>query len=292
MIRSMTGFGAAAAGDGAFSVRTEIRSVNHRHLQIKTRLPSELAHLEGEVEAQVRKVLERGAVTVGVFVERAQGTELAQIDVAAAESYKKQLVALAEKLGIEKRIELATLISLPGVIASPDEREGAEREGRLVEKSLKPALEALVRMRETEGKSLLADLRKNTQGITRIVAKIEKRMPKVVIEHHKNLKKRVDELLGGRDVVKQVDLARELALLSERMDVSEELSRLASHLDQLDGLFERDKPVGRELDFLVQEFLREANTIGAKCGDAEIAHAVVELKTLIERLREQVQNVE
>lgn len=292
MIRSMTGFGAASAGDGAFSVRTEIRSVNHRHLQIKTRLPSELAHLESDVEGQVRKVLERGSVTVSVFAERARGSELAQVDANVAAGYAKQLGELAKSLGIDQRLDLATLVGLPGVVRTPDERDGAEREARLVEKSLKPALEALVRMRETEGKSLHADLAKHAQGIKKVVARIEKRMPRVVVEHHKALQKRVDELLGGRDLIKKADLARELALLAERMDVSEELARLASHLGQLDALLERDKPVGRELDFLVQEFLREANTIGAKCGDAEVAHSVVELKTLIERLREQVQNVE
>lgn len=292
MIRSMTGFGAAAVEDGALSVRAEARSVNHRFLQVKTRLPSELAHLESDVEALAKKVLERGAVTIHVGVERAAGADVAKIDHAAARAYRDQLVALAKELGIAPDVRLDVLVGLPGVVASPDLRAEVEHEAKLVEKAVQKALAALVTMRETEGKSLLADLKKHADGVAKLVVKIEERMPKVVDEHHENLKKRVDELLGGRDVVKKADLARELALLAERLDVSEELQRLTSHLGQLDALFSKGKPVGRELDFLVQEFLREANTIGAKCSDATIAHTVVELKTLIERLREQVQNVE
>lgn len=292
MIRSMTGFGAATVGDGAFSVRAEVRSVNHRFLQVKTRLPSELSHLEPEVEGLVKKALERGAVAIHVDVERAAGSELAKVDVAVARAYRDQLRALARELEIGPEIGVEMLVQLPGVLATPDERAEVEREAKLVEKGMKEALAALVRMRETEGRTIAADLAKHTDGIAKLVAKIEKRMPKVVVEHHKALQKRVDALLGGRDVVKQADLARELALLAERMDVSEELARLSSHLVQAEALFAKDKPVGRELDFLVQELLREANTIGAKCNDATIAHAVVELKTLIERLREQVQNVE
>lgn len=292
MIRSMTGFGAAAVLDGAFSVRVEARSVNHRFLQVKTRLPSELAHLEGELEGVVKKALERGVVTLHVAVERAASARVAKLDEGVARAYRDQLQALAKALGIAADVQLETLIELPGVVASPDPSTEVEHEAKLVEQAVRGALAKLVTMREAEGRSLLADMQKQKDGIRALVAKIEERMPKVVVEHHAALQKRVDQLLGGRDVVKQADLARELALLAERMDVSEELTRLTSHLGQLDALLAKEKPVGRELDFLVQEFLREANTIGAKCSDATIAHTVVELKTLIERLREQVQNVE
>lgn len=288
----MTGFGAASVEDGALSVRAEARSVNHRFLQLKTRLPSELAHLEGELEGVVKKLVERGAVTIHVAVERAASASVAKLDEGVARVYRDQLQAMAKALGIAGDVKLETLVELPGVVASPDLRAEVEQEAKLVETAVRGALAKLVLMREVEGRSLLADMQKHTDGIRKLVLKIEERMPTVVVEHHAALQKRVDELLGGRDVVKKADIARELALLAERMDVSEELSRLASHLGQLDTLLAKEKPVGRELDFLVQEFLREANTVGAKCSDAAIAHAVVELKTLIERLREQVQNVE
>ena len=136
------------------------------------------------------------------------------------------------------------------------------------------------------------DLRASSAEITALAGKVRERMPQSVAEHHAALKLRVTELLDGRPAPSDADLARELALLADRSDVSEELTRLESHIAQLGVLLERSGPVGRQLDFLVQEFLREANTIGSKCSDAAVAHLVVELKTSIERLREQVQNVE
>src|SRR5437667_8935330 len=149
------------------------------------------------------------------------------------------------------------------------------------------ALLQFVAMREREGKHLLIDVEKNARGIGKVAARLEKRMPKALKEHHENLHKRVSELLtgarksvGGRAIaLEPSDLARELALLADKMDVSEEFARLGSHLSQLEKLLASGKPVGRQLDFLVQEFFREANTIGSKCNDAEAAHAVVELKT-------------
>jgi uncharacterized protein (TIGR00255 family) len=147
-------------------------------------------------------------------------------------------------------------------------------------------------MREAEGRHLRSDLERNASAIEKVVARIAKRMPQAVLAHQKKLHERVEELIAGRGAVQAEDLAREIALIADRMDVSEELSRLDSHIAQLRALLERSGPVGRQLDFLVQEMLREANTIGSKCNDAQVAHGVIEVKTSIERLREQVQNVE
>lgn len=297
----MTGFGAALVSEGDVAVRVEVRSVNHRHLQVKSRLPSEHAQLEGDVETAVRGKLERGAVTVTVALERKRGASPAVIDAAVAKRYKSEIEALARELAIEPDVSIETILSMPGVIATSEDDSGREREAKLLVKGLARALDELVLMREREGASLAADLKKNAGLIAKVQAKLEKRMPKALAEHHKNLTERVDELLsggtrknaGGRAVsIEGADLAREIALLADKMDVSEEFTRLASHLSQMEKMLASGKSVGRQLDFLVQEFLREANTIGSKCNDAEAAHAVVELKTLIERLREQVQNVE
>ena len=306
MIRSMTGFGAAVTTDADISVRVEARSVNHRYLQVKSRLPQDHGHLEIEVEALVKSHLERGAVTITVSLERAGGRAPAKIDVAVARRYQGEIAELGVKLGLAPAVSLETLLGLPGVIATSEDDTKREHESKLVLKCLRSALEALVVMREREGKALLADLQKNAAGVESVMAKLELRMPKVLAEYHENLKNRVDELLGVKDATKApskaasgragaidpADLAREIALVADKMDVSEEFARLQSHLSQLEQLLGGTKPVGRQLDFLVQEFFREANTIGSKCNDAEAAHAVVELKTLIERLREQVQNVE
>jgi len=299
VIRSMTGFGASTLDEGGLVARVEVRSVNHRHLQVKSRLPQDLVQLEPEVEARVKLHAERGSVTVTVGIERAGGRAPARIDREVARRYQREIEAVAKALSLDARVSIETLLDMPGVIASSDGDEQRDLEARLALKCLERALKELVAMREREGKSLLADLKKNAAGVRKVLKKLEKRMPRAVAEHHESLRRRVEELLGegrvagGRAVTLQgSDLAREVALLADKMDVSEEFTRLESHLSQLDVLLASKKAVGRQLDFLVQEFLREANTIGSKCNDAEAAHAVVELKTLIERLREQVQNVE
>ena len=290
-LRSMTGFGAAARSKGDVAVRAELRSVNHRYLQTKVKLPSELAALESEVEALVREKLERGAVSVTFSLEAAGGTSV-RIDHVLARKYRSEIAALAQELELPQALSLDTLLALPGVVGTAEDPQLRERETRLVRECLREALAALVTMREREGKALEKDLRANAAAVEKESARIGKRMPKVVREHHKKLTKRVEELLGGKTAIQPADLPRELALLADRMDVGEELTRLSSHLEQWMALLDKGGAIGRQLDFLVQEMLRETNTIGSKCNDAEVAHSVVEVKTRIERLREQVQNVE
>jgi uncharacterized protein (TIGR00255 family) len=301
-IRSMTGFGAASAAEDGLDVRVEVRSVNHRHLQVKSRLPGDASHLESEIEGLVRRALERGSVTVTVALRRDARGSVAGVDLEVARGYQRMLDDLAKNLGLNELVRLETILELPGVVVPREDGGAGEHEQALIERCVGEALRALIAMRSAEGKSLETDLTKNTHAIARIVAKIEKRMPQAVKAHQRALTKRLNELLGGsrsprgaqlaRAAVSPADLARELAVLADRMDMSEELTRLKSHLDQWKELLGRGQAVGRQLDFLVQELLREANTIGAKCNDAVTAHDVVELKTLIERLREQVQNVE
>ncbi len=290
----MTGFGAAAATAGGAEARVEIRAVNHRHLQVKSRLPQALAHLEMQIEAAVRAKLSRGSITIGVDVERPRGPA-ARIDEKALRAWCVEIARATKAAGLEADYSLETLLGLPGVLAANDRDERGDADEALVMGALTGALEGLDSMRMREGKALAADLKKNGKAIREVAKKLEKRMPKVVGEQHAALKKRVAELLDVGKTARQPndsDLAREVALLADKMDVAEELTRVASHIAQFDALVASDAPAGRPLDFLVQELFREANTIGSKCNDAEAAHLVVELKTLVERLREQVQNVE
>ncbi len=294
-LRSMTGFGAAAATLEGVAARVEVRSVNHRHLQVKTRLPQNLSHLEPQVEAAVRAKLSRGSVTVSVDVDRPKAAS-ARIDAKAMRVWCEEIARATKQAGLEADFGLETLLGLPGVIGSDEDGATVGMEAQLVLGALEGALRGLDTMRQREGKALAVDLRKNAKSAAQLAKKLEKRMPLVVKEQHAALKKRLAELLDGtartgRSPSDQ-DLAREVALLADRMDVSEELTRLTSHLAQLETLIAGTEPAGRPLDFLVQELFREANTIGAKCNDATAAHIVVELKTLVERLREQVQNVE
>jgi len=295
MLRSMTGFGAAAATAGGAEARVEIRSVNHRHLQVKSRLPQSLAHLESQLEAAVRTKLSRGSVTISVDVDRPRGAA-ARIDAKVLRAWCEEIARATKVAGLEAEYGLDTLLGLPGVLSANADDDRSDADEVLVMGALTGALEGLDAMRLREGKALAADLRRNAKSIAALVKKLEKRMPLVVKEQHAALKKRLTELLDGAPkngrVVSDADLAREVALLADKMDVSEELTRLASHLSQLETLVASGVPSGRPLDFLVQEFFREVNTVGSKCNDAEAAHLVVELKSLVERLREQVQNVE
>lgn len=293
-MRSMTGFGAAqaAAARGGATLRVEVRAVNHKFLQVKVRMPQDLSFLESEVEELVRKRLERGAVQLNVFASGPSGVETVAIDHARLASYRKELAKLAKELALDDGVKLDTLLGLPGVVGTGVDASALKRREKEVLALVEQALDALGEMREVEGKALAKDLAKHATEIQKLVARIEKRMPEVVLAHRDALTKRVAELLGPAQKLDPADLAREVALLADKLDVAEELSRLESHLAQLASITKKDGPVGRQLDFLVQEIFRETNTIGSKCSDASVAHAVVELKTLIERLREQVQNVE
>jgi uncharacterized protein (TIGR00255 family) len=291
-MRSMTGFGAAASDQSGLALRAEVRSVNHKYLQVKIRIPGELSYLETDVEELVRKKVERGSLAVTITASSPGTLGATEVDTAVARRYKKLLTALAKDLGVEPNVDLATIVELPGVLTARVDTRSMQRGRRAVLEAVTGALEALAEMRDREGGAMKADLVRNAKAVQRIVARIAKRMPGVVRNHQATLRTRVQDLMGTGSVVPPEDLAREIALIADRMDVAEELTRLESHLDQLEKLLDLKGPVGRRLDFLVQEFLREANTIGSKCNDAAVSHLVVEVKTLIERLREQVQNVE
>ena len=292
-VRSMTGFGAAEDDAGNLAGRIELRTVNHRHLLTKLRLPSECAALEPKVEAMLRKRLIRGSVNGSLTLSRASKATLASIDVEVAQAYFQQAAELAGELGMESSLSLDQLLSMPGVLKheAKDELDG-DLEAFILG-LVGRALDDLLTMRDHEGAALVEDLRLNAGKVASEVKSIAARIPIVVKEHQAKLHERVSELTAVvGSSVPVADMAREIAVLADRLDVSEEISRLTAHLEQLEQLLAGGGAVGRKLDFLVQEFLREANTIGSKCSDAEIAHHVVELKTHIERLREQVQNVE
>ena len=287
----MTGFGFAEVEAEGVSIRVEIRAVNHRFLQVRQRVPVELGELEPKLEAMLRKKLARGAVNLNVNLTRTASPSAVDLDLEVAKRYRKLLTKAAKELALTDDVGLAKLIELPGVISQRADSGSRERDLKLIVKATETALAGLLEMREAEGARMEKDLRKHTKVIARLRKQIRGRMPKLVKAHQDGLRARVEELAGGLNLA-ETDLSREMALIADKTDVSEELSRLEAHLEALDDSLAKGGSIGRQLDFLVQELYREANTIGSKAGDVEVAHAVVDLKTNIERVREQVQNVE
>jgi uncharacterized protein (TIGR00255 family) len=290
----MTGYGSAQHVANGTSYALELRSVNHRYLKLHIRLPEHLQALESVVEKLIQSRISRGSVACGLAFRSEQQAALRNINVAALQQYVERLTAARLPGGVQPTIDLAALALLPGVcepIVLDDEAREAQIEilTALVEK----ATGELIEMRRQEGQALRADLLQHTAAIRAAADRIEARAPRVLDEYHERLKARVASLMRESKVELEADgLAREVAIYAERSDIGEELARLRSHLDQFATVCDRDAQAGRTLEFLAQEMLREVNTIGSKSNDADIARNVVTLKGLIDRIKEQVQNVE
>ena len=291
-ILSMTGFGAAQLERTGFVVRAEIRTVNHRHLQVRLRLPNGHHNLEPQLEGLIKKTLQRGSVQLSVHLDASGARPDVRLRSDLAKQYVDSLQALANGLHLSHEMTLAEIAGLPGVLEIGDAPADPEQVAGWIEEAVRAALDDLLSMRQVEGAAMVADLRVRGTEIEALRAKLAERSPQIVIEQRDKLRERINALLEGGSGVNEADIAREIALMADRLDVSEELARLQSHLDMLESLLSQGGPIGRKLDFLAQEFMREANTVGSKCSDAESAHQVVELKAAIERLREQIQNVE
>ena len=287
----MTGFGLAEASEGPFRARVELRSVNHRYLQTKLRLPSELSELESKLEGLVKRSLARGSVTVTVRVERDLAAGDVSVNHEIARRYANEFQSLREELGEGALLTAGELAQLPGVVEVSSSEGSRGKESKVVLRALKAAIDDLVGSREAEGESMERDLRKNLAAVERLRSRITKRMPSVVRARQRDLSKRVAALMDQRGPY-DGDLAREISVLADKLDVSEEVVRLESHVERMSSQLDKGGELGRQLDFLVQEMFREGNTIGSKCNDAKVAHMVVDLKTHIERMREQVQNIE
>lgn len=292
MIVSMTGYGEAQREDAAHLYHVELRSVNNRYFKAAIRLPEEFAFMEAAIEQQLRRKITRGSVTLRLFTRDLSESAAQEINLAAMRHYLTQLRAVANDPQVH--IDLATLATLPGV-CQPQElsEELRERAEKLVHGLVDEAIERLVAMRAIEGRSLAADLLRNCECVTANLDAIRTRVPLVVDEYRRRLMTRVQQLIAESNVsLAESDLLKEVAIYAERSDISEEVSRLGSHLEQFEAAVSSPEPAGRKLDFITQEMLREANTIGSKAGDVEIARCTIEIKGAIDRLKEQVQNAE
>jgi uncharacterized protein (TIGR00255 family) len=293
MIVSMTGFGDASAERDGTHYAVEIRSLNNRFYKSVIKLPENVSGLEPEIETTLREGLGRGSITY-ILKMRSDSAEAAyHINTQALTAYLAQLQQIQ---GLDKlvRIDLASLVQLPGVCQDPrDESDEIAKHGETIRQLTASAIGKLTTMRTREGQALMTDLLKHTGQISAHLKEIEKRAPSVIEEYHKRLSQRVNMLVSRAELqVNQADLLKEIAVFAERADISEEIARLKSHLEAFEHACRTGEHAGRKLDFITQEMLREANTIASKGNDASIATHIVDIKGEIDRLKEQVQNVE
>lgn len=294
MIRSMTGFGSAQTELDGVLVAVEIRSVNNRHFKCTLRIPDDFSVLEVDIEAQVTRRLVRGSVIVTVRISNAAARISARINGDRLKEYLSQLVAA---LGSEEalRIDRGQLLLLPGVVVEDGGAIFLERLRPAVMQLLDEACDKLMVMRRREGEALREHLVEYGKIIRTRVDAIRLRVPEILAAYQLRLRQRIDSMLaeiGKR--VEPADLLREVAIFAERSDIAEELVRLTGHLDQYESLLKPDlaEPIGRTMDFVAQELLREANTIASKSADMDISRQIVEIKTAIDRIKEQAQNAE
>ena len=293
MLLSMTGFGEARRQDEARAVAVEVRSVNGRHLKLSTRISDPFGPLETEVERLVRGRLKRGTVQLNLRVESTRRPEDYRLNLAALEGYRAQLLAFLGDVP-EPPDLLSALLMLPGIVESTRPTvEDPRKEWPGLEPVVSEALDQLHQSRLEEGRSMELELRTLADGIVGHLGGIADRVPGVVAAYRDRLHDRVQALVQDRALsIEPEHLIREVAIFADRSDIAEEITRLRAHLQQFDDVLGSDDAPGRKLEFVVQEMGREANTIGSKANDVEITRAVVEIKGLLEKIRELIQNVE
>jgi uncharacterized protein (TIGR00255 family) len=296
VIRSMTGFGRARFEVDGSSFDVEVRSVNHRYLDLRVRLPRPLALFEAEVRARVQPLFDRGKVEAGVQMASASAPHQdLEIDLATVARYIEAAEAIRSRHHLSGDLDVDDVLGLPGVARFVEHEFSRDTlRGGLLAAAEEAARQA-DGMRRAEGEALDREVNGRLDGVARLVAEIQSRAGTVQEAARERLRKKAEALADETGVRDDARLTHEIVMAADRLDITEELVRLASHVDQFRAALSEaapGSPVGRRLDFLLQEFGREANTIGSKGSDAPVAHLVVELKTELERVREQVQNIE
>jgi len=293
MIRSMTGFGRAEASDARLVVSVEARSVNHRHLEIAIRLPRALSSLEMDARRLIQSRLERGRTDVSVQLAVVPGATLQQIrvDHALARAWVEEARDLRAALGLEGDVGLTWVLERPGVMRIEEVDAEPAPAWPTVVQALSAALDELVARRAAEGEALAAELRALHATLMATVEQVAQRLPAALARRTERLRERMRVLLSDT-LVDEGRLAMEVAVWAERTDIGEELARLRAHLDQFALTLNKGGPVGRLFDFLIQEMNREVNTVAAKADDLELSQAAIAAKGILEKMREQVQNLE
>lgn len=290
-MRSMTGYGRALVEEDGREMTVEVRSVNHRFLDVSCRLPRSIGFLEDAVRKGMAVRVARGHVDVFVnYVNRREDAREVRVDTVLAQAYRSALEELGKAVGLTQSASLIDYARLPDVLTVSEKQEDQDALRALLQRALEKALDQLCAMREMEGENMRADILSKMDAIASLQKQIASRAPLVVEEYREKLRARLCALLSGE--LDEARFATEVAIFADRAAIDEELVRLESHIAQIRAAAALQEPVGRKLDFLVQELNREVNTIGSKASDAQIAQHVVAAKGEIEKLREQVQNIE
>jgi uncharacterized protein (TIGR00255 family) len=292
MITSMTGYGHGEAVSGAIAVSVEIRSVNGRYFEAVSRLPRSLALRENELRELVRRRVLRGKVTLTITVERdTNGLSPLKVDVASAKAYYRLLNDLRRAVRLKQPVRLEHLLQFSDIFGSRDLESTAEKEWEVVQEALGKGLDGLLAMRQKEGEELQRDFDTRLAVLSNMVEKIEQLSGEQIPRERERLRERIAQILE-REPVDEGRLEMELAILADKLDVTEECVRFRSHVAYFRQAMVSPEAAGRKLNFLIQEMNREMNTMGSKSSDAAIAHLVVEGKEELERVREQLQNIE
>jgi uncharacterized protein (TIGR00255 family) len=291
---SMTGYGKAEALIEGRRWIIEIKSLNHRYLEIITRFPNSLSSLEVDIKKRAGEQLFRGRVEITIQAASESGADNGaqySLNLPLLRNYYSLFLTIKEELGLEEEIDVRTIARFKDLFVPSETRFDPAAAWKELQKTLNEAILALVRMRRAEGDVLQKDFLARVEALRRHLATIKNRVPRTVLEHKQRLQERIRELTEGIEM-DPVHLSQEVSLLAQKSDITEEIVRMESHIGQTEKLLQTDEPIGRKLDFLLQEIGREINTIGAKSSDVAITQDVIELKNELAKLREQAQNVE
>lgn len=292
MVRSMTGYGRGTASDGNMTVTVELKSVNHRFFECSIKAPRQFSFFEDKLKSYLQSRIARGKVDVFVSFERgAVSTETVTVNEALAESVVNAMRSIAERYNVSDDVSATAVAAVSGVLTVTSGQLDEEATGNIILSAASDAVDAFIAARETEGARLAADVISKSENILQFVEIVEKRSPETVVLYRERLENRIKELLQSASVDEQRVLT-ETALFADKIAVDEETVRLRSHIAHLNEMFKAAGPIGKKLDFIVQEMNRETNTIGSKCQDIDISRVVVDMKSEIEKIREQIQNIE
>jgi len=291
MLKSMTGFGRAEKNIDQFNIKVNLKSVNHRYLDLAVRVPKYYYFVEDKIRQSAAKYISRGKVEVYVSVERTEGSDKSiTLDKDVAASYINALKAVAE-LGVEDDVKISTIAQYHDIFKIETDEADEEYLTNIITEVFCEAAQDFVNTRINEGKNMEADICEHLDNLESNLHAVEKRYPDIVSEYRARLEKKINEVL--QDVnVEETRIIAEAAIYAERTDIGEETVRLASHIKEFRKAIKTDQPIGKKLDFMIQEMNRETNTMGSKANDVEISKIIVDMKSEIEKIREQIQNIE